>query len=124
MNDASVSFEGLDRFLLIRLSGDLMDTECASVMDRITEELRDTPRDVILDVTAVSDVGSLLIGGLVKLGQACRERRHTMSVVAREGKALLVFELLGLTSMFEHHTTVADAVLAGGGERDQLGRDA
>ncbi len=114
--EATVAFEERDAFVLVRLSGELSGTECAPVLDRIAQRARDPGGALVLDVTAVSYIGSLAIGKLVRLGQVCREGGRKMSIVAGEGKAFRAIKLLGLAAIFEHHSTVEEAALAVGGE--------
>ena len=68
------------------------------------------PDAVVIDLTGVTFIDSTGLGVLIGARKRCDAAGHSLRLVVSEPRILKVFEITGLTELFEIHPTLALAV--------------
>jgi anti-anti-sigma regulatory factor len=92
------------------LSGAFRGPECEAMAEDVLARVRAAPQDVIFDLWRVSYMNSYAFGTFLKLDERMKVAGIRFTFANANGSVLKLLGLLGLTTTYGNHATVADAL--------------
>jgi len=103
-----VSEEGDERSVVVTLSGEVDIAAAPTVRERLEQVARGR-RTLIVDLSPVSFIDSTALGVLIGVHKQCDRSGTEMHLVVSEPRILKVFEITGLTDLFDIVPSLAEA---------------
>lgn len=98
---------------VLRVAGEIDVYTAPELRERVIGLIDDGTRHVIADLRDVDFVDSTGLGALVGSLKRLRLRDGSLELVTNGGRILQIFQITGLTRVFELHSSVPDAITAG-----------
>ena len=107
-----VSKESGNGYVLVSVVGEVDVATAPQFRDRIWEAIGEGPAIVAVDLTGVTFIDSTALGVLIEGKELCDAEGGTMRIALSEPRILKVFEITGLTELFDIRPT-RDQAIAG-----------
>jgi anti-sigma B factor antagonist len=100
-----ISDESRGGATVISPSGEVDIATAGQLRDRVDQVIERTEGTVVVDLTSVTFIDSTGLGVLIGARKRCVEDGRTLRVVIAEPRILKVFEITGLTELFDIRPT-------------------
>lgn len=107
-----VILEDVGGALVARLLGLLRGPECDAMARDILSEVRARPRDLVLDLEALTYVNSYFLGTIGKLWLDLRDLELLVTLSSAKGRVLELLEMVGLWTQLGCHASASEAAAA------------
>jgi anti-sigma B factor antagonist len=97
--------------VVVALSGEIDVAAAPTVRERL-EQAADKVGALVVDLTRVSFIDSTALGVLIGIHKQCSASGTDMRLVVNEARILKVFEITGLTDLFDIVPSLAEATSA------------
>ena len=98
---------------VVYCKGRLVYRDEAAALSAMVSEMLSSVRQVVLDLSGVEAIDSAGVGELVAVLNQANARATAVRLVAPSQRVYSLLKLFNLTSLFEIHPTLGEAVLAG-----------
>lgn len=105
-----VSQESGSGYALVSVVGEVDVATAPELRDRLREAVADGSPTVAVDLTEVTFIDSTALGVLIETKKLCDGEGRTMRIAVSEPRILKVFEITGLTGLFDIRPTRDQAV--------------
>jgi anti-sigma B factor antagonist len=106
-----VSQENGNGYVLVSVVGEVDVATAPELRDRLREAVVDGSPTVAVDLTEVTFIDSTALGVLIETKKLCDGEGRTMRIAVSEPRILKVFEITGLTELFDIRPTRDQAVV-------------
>ena len=106
-----VSKESGNGYVLVSVVGEVDVATAPEFRDRLREAIGEGPGIVAVDLTGVTFIDSTALGVLIEAKELCDAEGGTMRIAVSEPRILKVFEITGLTELFEIRPTRDQAIV-------------
>lgn len=105
-----VATDNGDGYVVVSVAGELDVATTPQLRNHLTEALGEGCPTVVMDLTGVTFVDSTALGVLIEASKRCDANGGTLRIAIAEPRILKVFEITGLTELFDIRPTRSDAI--------------
>jgi anti-anti-sigma factor len=105
-----VATDNGDGYVLVSVVGELDVATAPQLRNHLNKALGGGRQTAVLDLTGVTFVDSTALGVLIEANKLCDANGGTMRIAASESRVLKVFEITGLTELFDIRPTRSAAI--------------
>ena len=106
-----VSKERGDGHVLVAVSGEVDMASAPQLWDRLQEAVAEGSPIVIVDLVGVTFIDSTALGVLIEGRKLCDSQGGTMRIAISEAQIIKIFEITGLTELFDIYPTRDQAIV-------------
>jgi anti-sigma B factor antagonist len=106
-----VSKERGDGHVVVAVSGEVDMASAPQLWDRLQEAVAEGSPIVIVDLVGVTFIDSTALGVLIEGKKLCDSEGRAMRIAVSEPQIIKIFEITGLTELFDIHPTRDQAIV-------------
>lgn len=99
-----------DGYVLVSVVGELDVATAPRLRNQLSKTLDDGRPTLVMDLTGVTFVDSTALGVLIEASKLCGANGGTMRIAVSEPRILKVFEITGLTELFDIRPNRLEAI--------------
>ena len=99
-----------DEYVVVAVVGELDVATAPQLRTQLRKIVGEECSTVVVDLTAVTFVDSTALGVLIEARKQCDANAGTMRIAISEPRILRVFEITGLTELFDIRSTRLEAI--------------
>jgi len=108
---AEVSKEGGNGYVLVSVAGEVDMATAPQLWDRLSEAVAEGSPTVVVDLVGVTFIDSTALGVLIEAKKLCDSAGETMRIAVSEPQIIKIFEITGLTELFDIRPTRDQAIV-------------
>ena len=108
---SEVSKEGGSGYVLVSVVGEVDMTTAPQLRDRLSEAVAERVPTVVVDLVGVTFIDSTALGVLIEAKKLCDSEGGTMRIAVSEPRIIKIFEITGLTEVFDIRPTRDQAIV-------------
>jgi anti-sigma B factor antagonist len=99
-----------DGYVLVSVVGELDVATAPRLRKNLNKALDETRPTLVMDLTEVTFIDSTALGVLIETSKLCDANGGTMRIAVSEPRILKVFEITGLTELFDIRPNRSEAI--------------